>query len=211
VTGSAEYPHVYVRAADTTIREAVTGRLRLAGVTVVAGGDPTADAVVLAAGRTVDEALDACPPRPRAGDYRLLVAAEVLSPADAKRAFRAGARTLLRTAEMTPDRLAAIVRSARHGEGRLPYGVLVGLLRGTAERGGSPAPHSMAGAGVSPLTARQTAVLTLVADGHGNTAIADALSCSQHTVKNVIYDLMARLQVRNRTHAVAHAVRAGLI
>ncbi|PWS39378.1 DNA-binding response regulator [Streptomyces sp. ZEA17I] len=61
------------------------------------------------------------------------------------------------------------------------------------------------------MTPRQTAVLTLVAEGHGNAVIAQALSCSEHTVKNVIYELMARLQVRNRAHAVARAVRAGLI
>ncbi|WP_246214074.1 response regulator transcription factor [Kitasatospora viridis] len=61
------------------------------------------------------------------------------------------------------------------------------------------------------LTARQTEVLALIADGHGNAAIARQLSCSEHTVKNVIYELMARLQARNRAHAVAHAVRDGLI
>ena len=42
------------------------------------------------------------------------------------------------------------------------------------------------------------------------------LSCvrvaySERTVKNVLHDLTTRLQLRNRTHAVAYAVREGLI
>jgi DNA-binding NarL/FixJ family response regulator len=61
------------------------------------------------------------------------------------------------------------------------------------------------------LTTHQVAVLRLIAEGLGNAAIARALSCSQHTVKNVIYELMSRLHARNRSHAVASAVRQGLI
>jgi DNA-binding NarL/FixJ family response regulator len=74
-----------------------------------------------------------------------------------------------------------------------------------------------AGAGRQPaasaptLTARQTAVLGLMAEGDNNAVIARTLRCSEHTVKNVIYELMSRLQARNRAHAVAHAVRHGLI
>jgi DNA-binding NarL/FixJ family response regulator len=66
------------------------------------------------------------------------------------------------------------------------------------------------GAG-SPLTPRQTTVLALLANGYGNAAIARRLGCSEHTVKNVVYELMGRLQARNRAHAVALAVRAGLV
>ncbi len=54
-------------------------------------------------------------------------------------------------------------------------------------------------------------VLALMAEGHDNAAIARELDCSQHTVRNVIYDLTSRLQVRNRAQAVACAVRTGLI
>ncbi|WP_236652095.1 response regulator transcription factor [Streptacidiphilus neutrinimicus] len=61
------------------------------------------------------------------------------------------------------------------------------------------------------MTSRQTAVLDLMAEGHGNAVIARTLSCSEHTVKNTIYDLMSRLQARNRAHAVAHGLRHGLI
>lgn len=70
--------------------------------------------------------------------------------------------------------------------------------------------HSPAPA-VNALSAREIDILRFIADGYGNAHIARSLSCSQHTVKNVIHGMMARLQLRNRAHAAAYAVRAGLI
>ncbi|MFJ2822782.1 response regulator transcription factor [Streptomyces toxytricini] len=100
------------------------------------------------------------------------------------------------------------------GDGRMPYPALVRLLGAAAAHAPDPAAAPgarAAGADVPRLTARQTAVLTLMAEGHGNAVIARTLSCSEHTVKNVVYELMARLQARNRAHAVARAVRHSLI
>ena len=51
----------------------------------------------------------------------------------------------------------------------------------------------------------------LVADGLDTSEIALRMSYSERTVKNVLHDLTTRLQLRNRTHAVAYAVREGLI
>ncbi|WP_328620021.1 helix-turn-helix transcriptional regulator [Streptomyces sp. NBC_00354] len=123
-----------------------------------------------------------------------------------------------------PDRLS-LLRQA--GDGRMPYPALVRLLgaattagtaigigTGTAAgptAGAAPGPRSATPPDAPRLTARQTAVLTLMAEGHGNAVIARTLSCSEHTIKNVIYELMSRLQARNRAHAVACAVRHSLI
>ncbi|AXE27381.1 hypothetical protein C0216_09135 [Streptomyces globosus] len=96
----------------------------------------------------------------------------------------------------------------------MPYPALVRLLgaaAGSAAHSAAAPAARPAGADVPRLTARQTAVLTLMAEGHGNAVIARTLSCSEHTVKNVVYELMARLQARNRAHAVARAVRHSLI
>ncbi|MFD7078684.1 response regulator transcription factor [Streptomyces sp. NPDC059918] len=116
------------------------------------------------------------------------------------------------------DRLT-LLRQA--GDGRMPYPALVRLLgaatsaaSATAVAAGAdtPAARSAAAPADAPrLTARQTAVLTLMAEGHGNAVIARTLSCSEHTIKNVIYELMSRLQARNRAHAVACAVRHSII
>ncbi|MET0864190.1 MAG: helix-turn-helix transcriptional regulator, partial [Nakamurella sp.] len=54
-------------------------------------------------------------------------------------------------------------------------------------------------------------VLKLVAGGHDTAEIASLLSYSQRTVKNILHDVTTRLQLRNRSHAVAYAVREGLI
>ena len=61
------------------------------------------------------------------------------------------------------------------------------------------------------LTPRETEVLRLVADGHDTSEIATRLCYSERTVKNVLHDLNIRLQLRNRSQAVAYAVREGLI
>jgi DNA-binding NarL/FixJ family response regulator len=61
------------------------------------------------------------------------------------------------------------------------------------------------------LTDREIKVLRLIADGHDTNEIAQELCYSQRTVKNVVHGVTTRLQLRNRTHAVAYAVREGLI
>ena len=53
--------------------------------------------------------------------------------------------------------------------------------------------------------------LRLVADGKDTQEIARELSYSERTVKNVLHDVTSRLQLKNRTHAVAYALRQGLI
>lgn len=204
-TTAVERLRVHVTAADAEVRGGVLTMLRRAGVPADVVAEPEPGVVVLAAARTVDEALAACPPR--LGGPRLVVMADAFSPEGVVSALRAGASTMLRFARTTPAQLAAALHAVRDGDGRMPHEVLVRLL-GRAASGdrttGSSAPTPR-------LTARQLAVLRLMADGLGNAAIASGLSCSEHTVKNVIYELTARLHARNRAHAVAVAVRLGLI
>lgn len=61
------------------------------------------------------------------------------------------------------------------------------------------------------LTARERDVLRMIADGKNTAEIAQALSYSERTVKGVIVQVTRRLALRNRAHAVAYAIRAGLI
>lgn len=69
-------------------------------------------------------------------------------------------------------------------------------------------PRGLVFAGLSP---RETEVLRLVADGMDTAEIARVLCYSERTVKNVLHQVTTRLQLRNRSHAVAYAVREGLI
>lgn len=192
----------HVAATDAATRAEVVAALLRADVDPV--DDPGPDTVVVAAGPTVDAAVAACPPARRDDGHRLLVIAERFTQAGVLRAARIGVGAMLRPADATPHQLRAALHAARHGDGRMPSEVLVRLLGGA---GAEPEPPPRP----SPLTGRQTAVLRLMAEGHANAVIARSLSCSEHTVKNVIYEMMTRLRVRNRAHAVAHAVRSGLI
>ena len=58
---------------------------------------------------------------------------------------------------------------------------------------------------------REIAVLRLLAQGMSTREIARSLCWSERTIKNVVYDLTSRNGLRNRTHAVAVAVRAGVV
>ena len=61
------------------------------------------------------------------------------------------------------------------------------------------------------LTAREAEVLRLMANGHSTAGIARDLSYSESTIKNIIHAIVHELGARNRTHAVAMALRTQLI
>jgi DNA-binding NarL/FixJ family response regulator len=67
------------------------------------------------------------------------------------------------------------------------------------------------GIGPDGLSGREREVLKLLADGLGTNEIASALAYSERTIKNVIHDVTTRLNLRNRSHAVAYAVKAGIV
>ncbi|GAA1930660.1 hypothetical protein GCM10009716_42610 [Streptomyces sodiiphilus] len=187
----------------------LTGLLREAGIGLVRADTHDGDAVLVAAAATVEDALAAVPAP--ADARRMLAVCDSVSPAGLGRAIRAGVPAVLLADDVTPAQLSAAVHGAHHGDGRVPYTALVRLLGGAGTHPGNPGTGHGPAPGTSPLTARQTSVLALMAEGHRNAAIARALSCSEHTVKNVIYELMGRLHARSRAQAVAHAVRSGLV
>jgi DNA-binding CsgD family transcriptional regulator len=61
------------------------------------------------------------------------------------------------------------------------------------------------------LTPRQVDVLTHVADGRTTEEIARILGLSPHTVKNYLERIYERLGARDRTQAVAIALRQGVL
>lgn len=78
--------------------------------------------------------------------------------------------------------------------------MLAGLARG--------APR---GARVPGLAGREVSVLRLLAEGETTREIAESLSCSERTVKNIFHDLLMKLDCRTRAHVVAPAARQGVI
>ena len=61
------------------------------------------------------------------------------------------------------------------------------------------------------LTQRERDVLRLLADGLDTAEIASSLAYSERTIKNIIHDVTTRLNLRNRSHAVAYAIKAGIV
>jgi DNA-binding NarL/FixJ family response regulator len=61
------------------------------------------------------------------------------------------------------------------------------------------------------LSLREIGVLRLVSEGLDTKEIAGEMHYSERTVKNILYGITQRLRLRNRSHAVAYALRAGLI
>lgn len=65
--------------------------------------------------------------------------------------------------------------------------------------------------GTSVLCEREMDVIRLLADGLGTAEIARHLSYSERTVKSIVHGVITRLNLRNRSHAVAFAIRNGLL
>jgi two-component system, NarL family, response regulator YdfI len=64
---------------------------------------------------------------------------------------------------------------------------------------------------VEPLTARESEVLRLLAEGLGNKEIALKLNISEHTIKFHIRSILGKLGAASRTEAVTRGLRSGLI
>ena len=61
------------------------------------------------------------------------------------------------------------------------------------------------------LTVRQRQILQLLADGGSTTVAAEELQVSEETVRTHTKNILARLEARNRAHAVAIGLRESLI
>ena len=66
-------------------------------------------------------------------------------------------------------------------------------------------------AGESPLTARETEVLRLLAEGLSNQAIAEELGIRLATVRNHVQSVIGKLQAHSKLEAVMLATKSGLL
>ncbi len=65
--------------------------------------------------------------------------------------------------------------------------------------------------GMDALTSREREVLQLIAEGHTNQGIANALFISVKTVEAHKAHIMAKLHARNRTDLIRYAIRKGIV
>jgi DNA-binding NarL/FixJ family response regulator len=116
-------------------------------------------------------------------------------------AIEAGVTGALLRGDANPNTFLHTLRSAAAGNGSLPTAVLGRLL--------SRPRVGLRGAG--DLTDRELGVLRLLSKGETTHQIAADLCYSEKTVKNIVHDVLVRMNCRNRAQAVALATRRGLI
>jgi DNA-binding NarL/FixJ family response regulator len=105
------------------------------------------------------------------------------------------------------DELVAAVRSASEGRSPLSPQVTGALLQRVREQ---TVVNDEPGELLS-LSARETEILRLVAQGRDNTEIAQELYLSPSTVKNHVSSILEKLGVESRVQAAVRAARAGIV
>jgi len=122
---------------------------------------------------------------------------------DAVRAFRLGADGYL-LKNLEPDAFCAHIRAAVRGESPISGVVARRLLMG------APAEPAAEVGEEAALTPRELEIIRLIATGATNREIGLSLFLSEHTVKNHVKSILAKLHVQNRSQVVAWAVKTGL-
>ncbi len=129
----------------------------------------------------------------------------ILATADEQTLYEAvdaGVSGVLMRQDLSPTKLVTALQAAEAGNATLPASAIPKLLR----RAANGAPHKP-----RSLAPRELAVLELLAGGTDTRGIAGELSYSERTVKNIVHDVLMKMNCRNRAHAVAVATRQGII
>lgn len=177
---------------------------------VEVGGDAWLECVVVLTVDRIDaDARQRLLALQRRGFRRIVLIASHVDDGDLMALVADGVSAVTRRSEATPEVLLRLVKAAARGDGAVPADLLGRLLdRVSRLQRNVLEPKGLNLAGISE---RETAVLRLVADGFDTREIAERLCYSQRTVKTILYDITNRFQLRNRSHAVAYALREGLI
>jgi DNA-binding NarL/FixJ family response regulator len=126
---------------------------------------------------------------------RIIILTTADSDGEIQRALRAGASAYV-LKSMASSELLAVIRSVHRGVRCVPPEVAARLAQHLGE---------------DDLTIRELEVLGLIRDGHRNKQIADRLAIAETTVNFHIKNLVGKLGANDRAHAVAIAIRRGLL
>jgi DNA-binding NarL/FixJ family response regulator len=157
-----------------------------------------ADVVLIEAGASLSRELHRTRER---SDAACVLIVNHISRRELIQALHSGVLAVL-SSGCTPEELIACIEAAAAGLASFTPEQLEMLL---------PASASDEDEFAEPLTARESQVLELLAEGKSNKEIASALEVSEHTVKFHVSSIIAKLGVAGRTEAVTRGLRDGLI
>jgi DNA-binding NarL/FixJ family response regulator len=203
--------HVLVRATDPILQNGVCMALRTRPEVwlVDEQADTAVTVALVAADRFDDRTAQLLRTVQGRGFTKIVLISGEMAEAEILTAVESGVCAVARRAEATPDVLVRLVKAAAAGEGALPPDLLGRLLNRVSRlQRHVLEPRGLQLAGI---TTRESEVLRLVASGHSTQEIAEQLCYSQRTVKSILHDVTNRFQLKNRAHAVAYALREGLI
>lgn len=146
---------------------------------------------------------------------RILVLTSFADDEQVFAALRCGALGYL-LKDSSPAELVEAIRSVYDGQPSLTPSVARKLLVGGSApvQAGNPQQPIPALSSVplpiEPLTERELDVLRLIARGMSNAEIAAQIVVGEGTVRFHVSNILAKLQLDNRTQAVLYALRAGL-
>ncbi|MFG2887398.1 LuxR C-terminal-related transcriptional regulator [Streptomyces sp. NPDC048297] len=182
------------------------------GVELLGPGDESdAEVLLILAGEVTEGVLDRMREAGERSDARIVLVANYLEDWQLARALDHGlACFLIRSTTKLPELFEA-VRASRSGRTELPGSYVRSLIDrmrtpprdGVPTRGFSSAP--------TEFSPREIDVLRLLAEGLDTAEVATRLNYSERTIKNVIAGMMHRLGLRNRSHAIAHAIKTGAL
>jgi DNA-binding NarL/FixJ family response regulator len=143
------------------------------------------------------------------GDTRFVLVCDDIRESELLRVLRWGVVSVLPRREAGYERIVRALVNASEVQAELPdsaQGWVAETIR-TIERD-VLGPHDLTVAG---LYTREVDVLRLLAEGMDTNEIASRLNFSERTVRNIIHGVLNRLELRNRVHAVAYALRNGVM
>lgn len=206
-----ERVRVAVKASDPITLAGITSCLRSRSEVFVVPTDPPASAnvLVVAADRVTSEGMAILRESAEQFGAPTVLVTDDLNEADLLTAVECRVVAVLPRAAADGDGLVGSVLAAVRGGGVMPSDLLGDLLKHVQRM--QREVLASRGLNAAGLTTREIDVLRLMADGCDTGEIATKLCYSERTVKNVIHSITSRLKLRNRPHAVAYALRAGMI
>jgi len=138
--------------------------------------------------------------RQRHPDIRVIALTSFLEGEFVQRALQAGASGYL-LKDVQAHELAEAIRAAKGGRSTPAPEATQALIQAMAQ----PAQRG------EPLSEREREVLICMARGLSNGEIAAQLTISTHTVRHHVRNILAKLEVTNRTEAVHVAMQRGLV